>query len=218
VKIITLKVIVDYLKVYKIRLLAFTLIGLAAGLSYTVFSPRIYEAYLDISLPRINEIRNGNFISSSVLIFPSTEDVSKFYKKPGNISPSLLSACSFVEDNNENRKALTAQIFSQNADPQKSRIAIRVQRPGGAAALACASELEKQIVAVSNEQKDYYLKNNPHNVGILNVNAAPAAAILVSDSYIYPRPLHVILGASIMGFLFSIFATWILSQLKKNVG
>lgn len=214
--IITLKFVLSYLKTYKVRLTIFTLTGFLVGMIYSLNAPKIYEAYIDIAMPQVSSIANGSFVPGSVLIMPSVDEIRKSYQNPINISESLLLACSFSGLTNENRKSLASQIFSQSADPQNSRIAIRVQVVGREAVLACAKALEQEIIDKSNSQKNAYLSNNPHNPGILNIDAISRGAIVVSDSYISPRPTLFTLGATILGFLFGIFVTWFLGQWKKN--
>lgn len=214
--IITLKSVLNYLKTYRVRLVIFTLSGLLIGLIYSLTAPKIYEAYIDVAMPKVNQISAGNFILGSVLVTPSVDEIHKSYQNPINISESLLIACSFSGLTNENRKALASQIFSQSADPQNSRIAVRVQIAGKEAVLACAKSLEEEIIAKSNSQKNAYLNNNPHNAGILNVDAVSRGAVVVSDTYISPRPMLLTLGATILGFLFGIFATWFVGQWKRN--
>lgn len=214
--IITLKLIIRYLNSHKFGLAAFTSAGLIIGVIYSLTAPKIFEAYVDIAMPQVNTISGGIFKPGSVLVMPSVDELHKLYQNPINISESLLMACSFSGLTNENRKALASQIFSQSADPQNSRIAIRVQIAGKEAVLACAKSLEGEIIAKSNSQKNAYLNNNPHNAGILNIDAVSRGAVVVSDTYISPRPILFTLGATILGFLFGIFATWFVGQWKKN--
>ena len=214
--IITLKSVLNYLTTYRVRLVIFTLSGFLIGLIYSLTAPKIYEAYIDVAMPQVNHISNGIFTPGSILITPSVDEIHKSYQNPINISESLLIACSFSGLTNENRKALASQIFSQSADPQNSRIAARVQIVGREAVLACAKALEQEIIDKSNSQKNAYLNNNPHNAGILNVDAVSRGAVVVSDTYISPRPMLLTLGATILGFLFGIFATWFMGQWKKN--
>jgi hypothetical protein len=214
--IVTIKLVLNYIKTYKFRLVFFTLSGFFVGVIYNLSAPKIYEAYIDIAMPQVNHISNGSFTPGSILITPSVDEIRKSYQNPINISESLLRACTFSGLTNENRKALASQIFSQSADPQNSRIAVRVKVVGRDAVLACAKALEQEIISKSNLQKNAYLNNNPHNAGILNINAASRGAVVVSDSYISPRPVLYTLGATILGFLFSIFATWFIGQWKKN--
>lgn len=214
--IITLKIVVRYLVANKFGLAAFSLLGLAIGVVYSLLAPKIYEAYIDIALPQVNQIADGKFTPGSTLITPSVDEIRKFYQNPINISEPLLRACSFTGLTNENRKALTAKIFSQSSDPQNSRIAIRVQAPGKEAAMICAHSLELEILNKANAQKNTYLNNNPHNAGILNKDAISRGPIVVSDTYISPRPLLFTLGAVLFGVLLYIYMTWFWSQWKKN--
>jgi hypothetical protein len=214
--IVTIKLILQYIKIYKVRLVFFALSGFLVGVIYSVNAPKIYEAYIDIAMPQVNHISNGSFAPGSILITPSVDEIRKSYQNPINISEFLLKACSFSGLTNENRKALASKIFSQSADPQNSRIAIRVQIEGKDAVLKCAKSLEEEIIIKSNSQKNAYLNNNPHKPGILNVDAASRGAVVVSDSYISPRPILFTLGATILGFMLGIFATWFLGQWKKN--
>lgn len=214
--IITLKSVLNYLKTYRVSLVIFTLSGFLVGLIYSLTAPKIYEAYVDIAMPKVNSISGGSFTPGSVLVTPSVDEIHKSYQNPINISESLLVSCSFSGLTNENRKALASQIFSQSADPQNSRIAVRVQIAGKEAVLACAKSLEEEIIAKSNSQKNAYLNNNPHNAGILNIDAVSRGAVVVSDTYISPRPILFTLGATILGLLFGIFATWFVGQWKKN--
>lgn len=214
--VITLKFALNYLNTFRVRLIAFAVAGFLAGLVYSLTAPKIYEAYIDIAMPQVNSISGGSFTPGSVLVMPSVDEIHKLYQNPINISESLLKACSFSGLTNENRKALAGQIFSQSADPQNSRIAVRVQIAGKEAVLACAKSLEKEIIAKSNSQKNAYLNNNPHNAGILNIDAVSRGAVVVSDTFISPRPILLTLGLTILGFLLSIFVTWFLGQWKKN--
>lgn len=214
--IITLKSVLNYLTTYRVRLVIFTLSGFFAGLMYSLTAPKIFEAYFDVAMPQVNHISNGIFTPGSILITPSVDEIHKSYQNPINISEPLLNACSFSGLTNQNRKALASQIFSQSADPQNSRIAVRVQIVGREAVLACAKALEQEIISKSNSQKNAYINNNPHNAGILNIDAVSRSVVVVSDSYISPRPILYTLGATILGFLLSIFATWFISQWKKN--
>ena len=215
-KIITLKVVLSYLKCYQIRLITFTAIGFIVGVIYTLVAPKIYEAYIDIALPQVSLISNGKFVPNSLLVTPSVDELRKSYLNPLNISTSLLEACSFPVASNENRKTLVDQINSQSADPQNSRIAVRVRLAGKDAIILCAKKLEDEIIYKSNLQKNSYLSNGPNDPGVLNIAATSRGAIVISDSYITPRPLHVVLGATIFGFLLSVFLTWFLGQWKKN--
>lgn len=214
--IVTLKSVVNYLKAYRTRLIIFTLSGFLIGSIYCMSVPRVYEAYIDISMPQVNSISNKSFVPGSILFIPSVDEIHKFYQNPINVSESLLKSCSFSGLTNKNRKTLVSQIFSQSSDPQNSRIAVRVQIEGKEAVLTCAKALEQEILVKSNSEKNAYLTNNPHNAGILNIDAASRGAVVVSDTYIYPRPMLFTLGATILGFLFGIFATWFIGQWKKN--
>ena len=214
--IITLKILIRYLENNKFGLAVFASLGLIIGVVYSLMAPKIYEAYIDISLPQVNQIVDGKFNSGTTLITPSVDEIRKFYQNPINISESLLRACSLTGLTNENRKALTAKIFSQSSDPQNSRIAIRVQAPGKEAAMSCAHSLELEILNKSNMQKNTYLNSNPHNNGILNIDAISRGPIVISDAYISPRPFLFTLGSVLLSVLFYIFLTWFRSQWKRN--
>lgn len=213
---ITLKLCLHFLGLYRFFLLFFASIGFSIGALYSVITPKIYEAYIDVALPQVNRISSGKFDPTSQLAVPSVEEIRKFYLNPTNISESLLRSCSLDGITNQNRKDLTGRIFSQSADPQNFRIAVRVQIPGKQAALRCATAIESQIISYSNAQKNAYLSSNPHNIGILNLDAAPRGVIVVSDSYIMPRPFLLTLGTTTLGFLFGLFLIWFSSQWKKN--
>ena len=192
------------------------LLGAVCGLSYFLTAPKMYEATVFLNLPYTSAIdQNGVLQKNSLNFFPPPYEVQKLVTNPLNITDVMLSSCG-LDISNANRKKLVNSV-RLNAVENGGAILLRVHLESKANASKCAVELIQIISRSTNQAKDQYIRNLKANgiYVLINKDSALSDKLVISDSYIYPRPiLNIILGA-IAGVLLAIFWSWVKYQIPR---
>ena len=209
--------IFEHCKQRKIYLLSSMAAGFFGGVIYILCAPKIYEVTTFLSLPYTSAIdRNGVVLKNSLNFFPPPNEVQKQVTNPLNITDEMLSSCG-MDISNANRKKLVNSLRLNAVDKDDRAILLRVHLEGKANASKCAVELIQLVSKSTNQAKDRYISNLKASgiYVLINQNSAVSDKLIVSDSYIYPRPILNILLGALAGLLLAIFGSWVKYQVAK---
>ena len=211
---LTFKQITQFLGQNWRHLAFFSVAGFLIGLSYCLLSPKIYEAFLFISLPQTNQMSAEGVIKEKIAV-PSTLNARRILLNPVTITPEMLKACG-LKDTNADRKKFVNAVYATDVDGGERNLMLLVRIPGKERAEQCVNGIAAELLVLTNAIKNnYILHYDPKNQLVLvNEDAKIYRAARVSDSYILPRPGLTILATTLLGFLAAIFFGWIIRLLK----
>jgi hypothetical protein len=189
----------------------FTLI---LGSAYFAFSPKVYEAYFEINIAKM-EIQNAadSGVRSRWEPVTSGRDLRWVLQAPMSYPKELVEKC-FGVDTNLNRKHLvnSTQLGVANSGYVLS-VAMRLEGLGNSS--NCADAYGKYIIDILNLSLDDRLKNNAQIHSSLSANkilqsnkATFLIPVRMADGYVRPDKLRVIVLSLLLGFVvaFSIIA------------
>ena len=211
---LTFKQIIQFLAENRRYLAFLSAVGFLVGLSYCLLTPKIYEAFLFISLPQTNQISAEGIVKETIAV-PSTLNARRILLNPATITPEMLKTCG-LEDTNTDRKKFVNAVYATDVDGGERNLMLLVRIPGKERAEQCVNGIAAELLVLTNAIKNnYILHYDPKNQLVLvNEDAKIYRAARVSDSYILPRPGLTILATTLLGFLAAIFFGWIIRLLK----
>lgn len=205
-KIITQYVISAYVKARLRLIITLLVVGFLCGSIISAVSPKKYEGTVNIALAMTNNRYN-----------PNAEDVVKLITNPEDISNDILAACKY-ELSNQNRKALASSVGAIRYDRENSIAKIWVVMEGRERTLECTRYLATFILEQSNILNETYqrqLTNSKQEIRSSRV-ASIATMVNISDSYIYPRPILIILFSSFSVLMLGLYLKYLFDHLRKN--
>lgn len=206
--------VIDFLNKNKKILIFSQVFTLIIGGAYFAFSPKVYEAYFEINIAKM-EIQSTTDSGVKSYWEPVTNgrELKRALQAPMGYSKGLIEKC-FGSDTNSNRKHLvnSTQLGVANSGYVLS---ITMRLEGLDSTSKCADAYGKYIIDNLNLSLDDRLKDNAqiHSSSIANkILRANKAAFLIpvrmADGYVRPEKLRVIALSLLLGSMlaFSIIA------------
>ena len=211
IKLIDIK---NYLQI-NLKLIGISaILGLSISLIYCLVTPKLYEASFTLRLGRIDP-RPGHVITNENLAkeIPFILDAQRAFGSPAYPSPKLLNSCG-MESTNESIKKLISETQVMRS-PDNRELFIRLRVPGRDNARSCAQAIVEDSLKAYRARKaqilDELLAENPgENIqNFVILDPSLNGVMSISDSYVYPSFLRIILGSMVFSVLGFIYLDWI---------
>ena len=207
---ITYQIICDFWAQNKKLLIIWQIIFLLLAGIYLATTPKTYEAYFQVRTAKIlvddkwNALKWARYTRRDLM-------------SPQSYSSNLVQAC-MGEEGNAVRRSLVSSIQIDVIDDSGGVMGVAVRLVGKENSTKCANLLAVSIVENSDNALVKRLSDEgytPSNTGRGKVNnyekPVVTSQVQMSDSYVYPQNLKVLLAAFLMG-LAAAYATIILRK------
>jgi len=188
-------------------------LGLSISLIYCLVTPKLYEASFTLRLARIDLLPGNSYVNENLgKEIPFILDAQRALGNPAYPNHKILSSCGLASSN-ESIKKLIAETRVMRS-PDNRELFIRLRVPGRDNTVNCAQAIVdmslKSYEARKSQVLDEILVGNPgakiKNFAILDPSLN--GVISISDSYVYPSFLRIILGCTIFSVLGLLYLNW----------
>lgn len=211
---ISYRKVINFLNKNKKILIYSQVFTLILGASYFAFSPKVYEAYFEINIAKMEiQSTTDSGIKSHWEPVTNGRELKRALQAPMGYSKGLIEKC-FGSDTNSNRKHLvnSTQLGVANSGYVLS-VAMRIE--GLDSSTNCADAYGKYVIDNLNLSLGDRLRDDAQMHSSLSANkilrsnkASFLIPVRMADGYVRPEKLRVIALSLLLGFLlaFSLIA------------